>query len=402
MLTRLLFCFAFLGSPCLAQHTWTVDPADGTADFDDLQHAIDTVSPGDALLLTGGWFGSFFLNKPLRILGDPDFPTQCGYVWVDSVPWFELSNVQLRSISVVDVPGTSLLDAIEMDPFAGLQSTFEAVGDLRVTRSGFRPQTIAGGIAIPALSIRRSSRVQLVDSVVEGGQGLPLDPVGGRGATALIVEGSDVLLAGTTLLGGDGQDLVVDHQVVSEGAGGTALVVHSGHVEARGALTDAIEGGVQNPGDASVDGAAIETGPANTARVTVSGVRVDGPTLGHVEFVEPRPFLKTTGGPEGPGGMRRIEVHGAEGSSALVLFSTGATYDGSIAPVFGVPLLLDLDGVVASLPVVLNGFGRPARAELELPDEAFFAGLAVHLQAFVQAPAGELAATNGSVVILSF
>jgi len=402
MLTRLIACCALLGSPALAQHTWTVSPSSSTADFNDLQHAIDTVSPGDALLLSGGWFGSFFLDKPLRILGDPDFPTRCGYVWIHSAPWFELSNVELRSISAVNVPGTSLIDAIEMDPIAGLESTFEAVADLRVTRSEFRPQTISGGIAIPALTIRRHSRVQLVDSVVEGGKGLPLDPVPGRGATALIVEDSDVLLAGTSVLGGDGQDLVLDHQLVGEGAGGTAVRLHSGHLEARGTLGDSIEGGVQNPGDATFDGVAIETDPVSTAQVTVSGVQVGGATLGNVTFVESSPFLKTTGGPDGPGGSRQVELFGAEGSGALVLFSTGATYDASLAPDFGVPLLVDLGEVVATLPAVLTGFDRPVVLELVLPSETFFAGLAVHLQAFAQTPALELGATNSSAVVLSF
>lgn len=54
-----------------AQQTWIVNQ-NGTGNFTDLAPAIQAASPGDTLLvLGGGTYGSYAVDKPLHILGDP-------------------------------------------------------------------------------------------------------------------------------------------------------------------------------------------------------------------------------------------------------------------------------------------------------------------------------------------
>lgn len=397
-----------LAQPLVAQVTWTVDD-NGPADFASVQAAVDAAGAGDVILIEPGSYGNVVVAKPLSLLGNPATtrPT-LQILTIHTVAWFNASHLSARAVHVSDVSGPAHLDDIDADStFSGHMSTVAGAANLLISRSDFRPQNISGGIGIPGLSITANSRVQLVDCRVFGGDCFMSDFDPGWGADALTIEHSEVVLAGTRVEGGDGQDLSGPFGP-QDGEGGVAIrVAGNSTVEVRGSSADLIQGGHQNPSGFTDPAASIYTWDfQNEPRVTVSGVTLDGGVVedggDDVAAVGALPYLEVTGGPDGPGGTRSLDVYGEAGAASVTLAATRSLWESAFEAFYSMPLFLDPSKIVATFVDTLAGQDTAASQGLTLPGTPGLSGIGVTFQAFVLGKSGVVTSTNGAGILLSY
>ena len=110
-------CTLAIATP-LAANTWVVDAAGG-GDFTDLQTAIDTVAPGDVLLILPvagfGSYGDALLAKPLDLIGSPGpVRPRVDALDVQAAQRVTLFSLDIDKLRVQGVAGAVVIDACEI------------------------------------------------------------------------------------------------------------------------------------------------------------------------------------------------------------------------------------------------------------------------------------------------
>jgi hypothetical protein len=159
------FAFACaLSAPTVRASTYTVD-AGGGGQFTDIQSAIAAAQTGDVIFVIGGSYGGFTLDKGLVVLGD-------GGVLVNGA--VQLANVSAGTRAVVARMQAS---HVTVSGCAGaiVMQSLSVANRIVVTQSNdVRLASVTAnsgpGSLLSALTID-ASRVEIVDSTLQGGQG---------------------------------------------------------------------------------------------------------------------------------------------------------------------------------------------------------------------------------------
>ena len=205
VLTRAAVSFALVASVALPARagTWIVDINNGPGtNFTDLPQAIAAAAPGDMLIVRGGNYTAFTLDKGLTILGTPG-PWPVGSQIGCCIPGQSIVTIPANEVAVIadmrftsdlwtqQSLGTVILDNLTLTDTVRLMQA----SDVRVHR--FLGESI----------YVTDSRVEIASSTLNGRSGFG---PGGSGSTALSISGgSIVLLARTSCRGGDGQDIPI-------------------------------------------------------------------------------------------------------------------------------------------------------------------------------------------------
>ncbi|QDU66164.1 hypothetical protein Pla86_12300 [Planctomycetes bacterium Pla86] len=128
---------------------------------------------------------------------------------IQDIPRFDLAHLSPDSVKPQAIPGRSQIDDCDVSDvnLDGALNTFD-VDQLVIFRSNI---TVHEVINADAAHVEGASRVVFVDCLIEGGPAQPdgASAMGGWGGDALEVTGqSKVTLAGTTVRGGTGQEVV--------------------------------------------------------------------------------------------------------------------------------------------------------------------------------------------------
>lgn len=401
----LLFCS--LGGSAWSQTQWTVDD-DGPADFSLLQLAVNSVSPGDVLLIQPGNYGDVTIDKRLTLLGDPaqERPLLWSVV-VEDATRFTLSHFQMTDLRVTNVAASSEVNDC-------LLSGFELTGVLQVDDAAqLRVQdTVIEAWPTPgdgrlAAKVEGESRVVFSDCEIRGGDASQDTFVGlsGWGGPGLHVLGdSRVTLTGCDVSGGDGEDYFLALGGFEPGRGGNALAAFDqARVDVRGSSSNWIAGGIGDPFPAfgwSDDGFAIlQTG---FSEVRYSGVSLQGfVSLDATAVMPAEPYLHVRGTGV-PGGLKRSLLYGPAGAPAVLFASFGPALL-ELPLLTGIEVWLDLGQLAEALPFVLEGQDIAVNWIWETPLDPSFAGFAYELQGAVLDPSnGTFAGTNPAFILLGF
>lgn len=426
-------CTLAIATP-LAANTWVVDAAGG-GDFTDLQTAIDTVAPGDVLLILPvaglGSYGDALLAKPLDLIGSPGpVRPQVDALDVQAAQRVTLFSLDIDKLRVQGVAGAVVIDACEIGggsswpgaadwpPLTFTKFVVEDSADVRLTRS-----TVEGSewnaAGRTAMSVRGSSSVQVSSTLLRGADVYADTSFSGWGGDALEVrDTASVWVAASHLIGGHGENFWDLGFVTEAGRGGDAVTVgESAQVDLRGNSTHLLQGGLQDglgtmgPGPPPVnDGLAVDCTLSTAAGVSVSGVSPQSP-LGSCAspLNAPRPFL-SLGDPsffpgpapsEGPGDSLTAELFGQTGAAAFLIGSL-AEAQLTLPMLETTPLWLDLGLMLQFTPVALTGIEQPVSFTWTLPPNPALAGFEYHLQAVELLPSLNLRGTNAGVLVLSF
>ncbi len=212
-----------------------VAPAPGPGvDFVDIGAAVAAANPSDVVLVRSGTYGGFTIDRSIAVLADTGATVVTGPVLVSGVPPGEqvvVRGLQMQSggstppLRVSGVASEVWLEDCELGPNSGSSlAWFDAA---RVSNSAsvtfLRCTLQSGGSSswVETVGLRStSSRVQLWDCVVIGGEGAS---DGGDGA---LVSGGELFASGTTFRGGAGADAYCwecSFCNILAGSGGTGL-----------------------------------------------------------------------------------------------------------------------------------------------------------------------------------
>jgi len=408
-----------------AQTQWTVDDSGG-ADFTSLQVAIDTVSAGDVLRIKPGVYGDVVLNKRLRLLGAPTEPSGVLPVLqsldIQGSSAFTLAHLEIRRLRAVDVTGRSEIDrcvlggSFNWGSAGGSPSGFSpvllhGVQDLLVSRVQVVRPTAATQSGRSGMIIESTSTVQLVQSSVQGGDGLQdtIQWLSGFGGTGLEVkQSSRVWLIESSITGGDGENLFIPLGPSDPGGPGTGMKLSGGSVvDARGTPANQIRGGHPQVGSPWL-------GPATNCVASTLLLHVGGVALnGQVPAISAGPCQVVSGivpprltlqGQSAPGATVVAHIFGsaAPGGLPVALYAnlTPALLE-LPGLLLGTPLFIDpaqplLQGIAAiTNPAIPASFGFP------LPATSASAGLRVYLQA-VQIWPGAIYGSNLQSLVLTW
>jgi len=390
----------------LALGTLTVDD-DGPADYADINDAIAAASDGDVILIADGLYFPFALDKSLTLLGDLGGPRPrvLGESTVAGVETFTLAGLQLHELLVDDVPGRGRIDDCQIGhggvSSVGIYATFRIANceQVLVTRSTCQGKTGNDSFYESPGILVVASTVAVVDCLVYGGRGGDAGFDGYPGQPGIdIYQGSDVLVAGTTAIGGDGGDAELPIFGCDSSAA-SAIEVDESTLTVRGNRFDDLVSGYPcgQPGRP----AAIF---ASGSTVTVSGVALD-PTDVVVfdgDLIEPdpaEPYLVVRG-ESGPGQTRRLNLYGPAGDVYFLLLAFAPDY--ALAPgLIDGAIWLDTTALFPVVPIV-QSFGQitPSTLNWPLPADSTLAGVTVGVQAFRPELDGTLFALNPSNVVL--
>ena len=234
-----LVALCALVSPALSQQTWIVDD-DLSADFSNLQVAVNTASDGDTLLVRGGTYGAIVIDgKGLVIQGEQGVIISVFGLFEPATPSIIVRNtsldqeVQIRGFETF-TPNVIELENIVLDQCAGpvlfedcnfSQSGGEAVviaacdSATFVSCDLFADQTFASTagqfflahVYYPGI-VAQESNLFLYDCEVRGSNGpdsssaifLGPDIPPAPGGVGLILNSSNLLASGCTITGGVG------------------------------------------------------------------------------------------------------------------------------------------------------------------------------------------------------
>ena len=376
----------FLALPLAAPRSAQVFYIDGSgpADFPGIVEAIASplVSSGDTLLVAGGSYASFVLDKPLHILPVAGQGFSVPSVSVSNVPFFSLVGAGIKnSLTVTDVRGRGLIDRCSVSHVEITVDYFYHVGETQVTncdelliqRSNFRGTdacyTYGSSEASHAMDIWGST-VVLSNCTLRGGDEAGLDcpthyPTSGSGLD--VKAGSNVLIVDSTLIAGYASTI---------GGIGKLAAVNVTHSDV------VIRGNTNSYLQASLPLHAIEIDATSTA--TVSGVTLNPPGLPAVVLspLIPEPFLRASGGVS-PGGTLVVDLFGPLGAPAAVAIATNPAL--LQIPMFSNLLWLKPAGIVSLQPLVTAGQERPSGLSIAIPADPAFIGFTVTIQALVGA-----------------
>ncbi len=401
--------------------TLTISSTDGSADFDDIQAAVNAALPGDVLVIGPGLYRGFELDKSLRLRGVGEVsssgPTLAHDVQIvgpsritggsssDVVRMenFELSDLRLEG-GEMEVQLSHLLCAtLQVDGWrasvlaeglrVGLTApdvsvtdaalVVESTLDLRVVRS-----TIAGWFrAVDAVHVSLA-RAEFVECVIAGAEFYD-----GRGVVA--GAGSDVTLALCEVRGGAGSpDYFGSFGCGSPGDGGSGVEVQDGgavRIQGRDLPADPlyfVRGGFEgNGGDCGCDGDAgsglvVQSGGvarSSGIEIFAGGVFcADGSESLAIELesgasfedaaqLEPLVRRVDEATPAAPGDELRLEVFAAADSLVLIAYGLDA-------------VLLPLGPIPAQLlvaPVLILPLGTAAQSPINSPNTWLISGAVV-------------------------
>ena len=388
VLSTLLACT--LACPAWSQTQWTVDD-DGPADFSNLQFAVNSVFPGDVLLIQPGVYGDVSIDKRLTLLGDPSGERPVLWsVEVEGVPRFTLAHLTMSKLRVADVASGSEVDDCLLNGFQidGLLRVEDAA-QLRVQDTAIEPLgTTADGAT--GAKVEGASRVVFSDCEIRGGDATQDTFIGlsGWGGAGLRVLGdSRVTLAGCDVSGGDGEDYFLALGGFEAGRGGDAVAAFDqARVDVRGSSSNLLSGGIGDPFPvfgSSDDGFAVRQ--LGFSELRYSGVSLQGPVdldTTEVTPAEPYGYVRGTGI---PGEVERSFLFGPEGALA-VLF---ASFEGALLelPVLaGIEVWLDPSQLAEASLFVLQGQDVAVNRTWETPLDPTFAGFTYELQGAVYDP----------------
>ncbi|HZM00870.1 MAG TPA: hypothetical protein VFD43_11525 [Planctomycetota bacterium] len=379
----------------MAGTTWTVD-ANGGGDFTQIAEAVAAVAAGDVLLVEPGTYEGFALTKRLTILGRAGGPRPhvTGDVRLQAST-FTLAGFDMDLVHVTDVSGRGRIDDCEIRIADGAvfpaALTVTNCAELVISRTLVvgEYEYVDWGTGGTGITIQ-SSRVTLVDCQSYGGAGD--DEVWGEGgpyaggAGLRIINGSDVVLAGTSITGGPGGWAFGFY---AGAPGGAAVSVADSTVRIRGDSTDGLEGG--EPGLSSpYYGAPIE---ATDSTVVSSGLQYTKGQFwfSNSLFIQPgvaEPFLATSGATT-PGATCSIELHGQPGATALLAASLNSSL--LALPAFEGQLWFDPSALLVLIPVGTTGQDTPVIISARLPRSlAGLEGTCFELQVFFPTLPGAL------------
>ncbi|HZM00728.1 MAG TPA: hypothetical protein VFD43_10795, partial [Planctomycetota bacterium] len=368
-------------------------------DFTQIAEAVAAVAAGDVLLVEPGTYEGFALTKRLTILGRAGGPRPhvTGDVRLQASS-FTLAGFDMDLVHVTDVSGRGHIDdcKVKVAQSAEFPSALTVLNcaELVISRTTVvgesdytpLPLTIAGtGMTIQA------SRVTLVQCTAYGGWGddetweFPGGPYTG-GAGLHVTDGSDVVLAGTSVFGGYGGWAFGFY---SGAPGGPAVSVTGSTVRIRGDSTDELRGG--EPGQSSTAyGAAIK---ATGSTVVSSGLQYTkgGFSMSSSLFIQPsvaEPFLATSGATT-PGATCSVELHGPPDATALLAASLEPAL--VALPAFEGQLWLNPSALLVLIPIIATGQDTPVVLNVSLPRSlAGLEGTCFELQVFFPSVPGAL------------
>ena len=395
--------------PAAAASTWTVDDS-AAADFPSLVAAVasPSVLDGDTLLVEPGTYQPFVTGKALTIIGRAggSVPHVLYESRIEGAARATLAGLSIDELLLRQIPGRVALEDVDLGHFGftsyGITTdTFwiEDCAEVVVSNSNLKGKT-GDEIWVESPGVHvQGSRVSLVKCTIQGGKGGDGDTAGFPGQPGVLVEsGSVAVIAGCTITGGSGGMGLEFCQ--SPGAYGIETWDSTLWIFGEG--SDVISGGYDCPSGH------VQAIGGLSSQVTVSGVTLDEPALGSgllatgtVEFPNPaQPFL-FVGGDPAPGGMRRLNIEGPAGATALVFFSLQPLFASPHKLTSG-PLWLDPGAPLLVLPVVLLGPHLPVNVNLPLPRSPAYAGITAWVQAFVAEGGGPYLDTNPATIILRF
>ena len=395
-------------APLAAQATWTVAAAGG-GDFSTLAAAVadEQVHDGDSLLVEPGTYGPFVTGKALTIIGRAggSAPHVTDESRIDGAARATLAGLQLDELILLHIPGRAALEDVDVGHFF-IQSfglfndsfRIEDCAEVVVSNSNLRGKTgDENWIESPGVHVR-DSRVSLVKCTIQGGDGGDGDFGFPGQPGVLVLDGSVAVVAGCTITGGSGG--MGREFCLSQGAYGIEIEHSTLWICGEGA--DVIAGGHDCPSGQ------VEAVGGWFSQVTVSGVTLFEPALtsgllatGTVVFPNPeQPFLFVGGDPT-PGAVRRLNVTGPQGATALVFFSLQPLF-AELPKLTSGPLWLDPSAPLIMLPLVLSGPHQPVTVNLPLPRQPAYAGITAWVQGFVAAGGGQFLDTNPASIVLRF
>lgn len=389
-----------LVAPALAaQAKWTVDD-NGPADFSSLQTAVDTVAPGDILLIEPGNYGVVLVNKPITLLGSPGSarPVIASLDFLN-IERFDALHLEVLAFAATNISAHAFIDDCLIKSGTTTPTTFNGCADVAIANSTFQAanQSVQG---VSGLVLANCGYVQVVNSSITGGIGDPsmITFEVGVGGSGILVQQSTLLLVGSFVKGGAGKDVPLIPPF--PGKGGTGLSVGTGSkAEVRGSTFDSLGGGQNNFGiPGSGIGLAVRAEPGAT--VAVSGVSTSGGFNGTVSSPAPRPYIEWSGS-GGPGSSRQIAAYGTAGTTAVAVLATSPFLDTGFAAEFGLPLLVHPGTIFLTPGIVLLGQNLPNGPIYNIPPGNSLAGAKFFAQAAVLQPP-TISATNATELILSF
>ena len=381
----------------LAATTWIVD-VNGGGDFTEISEAVAAAAAGDVVVVAPGTYEGFALTKRLTILGRTGGPRPhiSGDVRVQAST-FTVAGLEIELMHVTDVASRGRIDDCKIivgETEYPSALTVLNCAELVVSRttvlaessySYSQPPAAAGGTGMTI----QASKVTLVQCTVYGGAGDDETPEGWgpySGGTGLrVIDGSDVVLVGSTIVGGEGGWPFG----FSLGApGGPAVSVTGSTVRIRGDVTDKLQGG--HPGlGSSAYGASIK---AIDSTVVSSGLQyTEGFSMTNSLFILPRvaePFLAVAGNAIA-GVTCSIVLHGPSNTTALLAASLQSSL--LSLPAFEGELWLDPSALLVLIPVGTTGQDTPVALNVHLPSSlAGLEGVCFELQAFFPTVQGAL------------
>ena len=285
---------------CLALFAQITVDDDGPAMFADLPAAVAFAGSGDTILVQPGSYSAFTTGKRLTILGPAAGPRPFvdGESIVQGASEFTVAGIQFRDLICEDVAGRLSVDdcVIGLDEVvgAGELDTFRVTNcdQVVVSRSVLQGKTGNDDLVeSPGLHVE-DSNVAVVDCQVFGGEGglSTFAPCGYPGQPGIRADdGSRLIVAGTSIQGGDGNPDNLFFGCVG-GDGGPAIRAFDSTVIVRGSSSDLLAHGAVGADHAIL-------GFGGTA--TVSGVTLSpnsvSPGLTAVFPAPAEPYLEVQG-----------------------------------------------------------------------------------------------------------
>lgn len=372
---------------------FTVDD-DGPADFASIAQAIASplVADGDTLRVEPGSYDGFVLTKALHVIGSARGTVGVGGSRVEGVDHFSLVGLWFGTLDVTGVPGRSRIEdctVVALGEAGGALGYY--LGELRVADCGSLvvSRTYVHGDdacypdgpdeAHPAVVVTRSTAF-FVGCTLIGGQGEGFDPS---------VCSSHYPTAGEALIArGNSRVLVSDCTVFAGlgpfGSSRPAILVSDSDVDVRGTPDHALTShGPTLP---------IEVSGAST--VVFSGAAIAPPVLPPqvIQLVEPAPSLRVTGG-AAPGDHLALELFGPVGGAGWV--ALGLDGGPLVWQSDFVPLMLDVNAVLASVPLTTAGVREAVLWSGTVPSDPALVGWRFTAQGVVAPASGAAPSLTG-------
>lgn len=387
-----------------AQTTWTV-AADGSGDFLQIQQAIDVAADGDVVAVKAGTYAPFLAEKRLTIVG-PEFtgfvPTAQvnGASAVRNTDGFTLAGLLFGSLVLSDIAGPVTIDECRLTAASlsgGAQPTLDVVrvDGLLLSRTtvigptgdhGFNP------VNAPGWAVRvRDGALVVEGSTLIGGDGndpATCDGISSTGGPALELRYVDASIVGSVLRGGNGDSVCCLCACCFDEAGGIPLRTLGGRVLFLGGVQL-----VQPPGDSGL-GSLVDANDTelvwSTANppsdVVLKGASSFTATSGGVWLTIP--------GSDTPGQTRSVRVEAPAGALGLLVLGSAAA-PGALTG-FAPELWISSGAPLFLVPIVGTGVSSPV-LDVTLPTSPSLIGTHFQCQAAFPTVASPLDGSSGSL-----